>query len=762
MKIAAEMLQSEDRQVNYMKLKRLTAALIAAMTAITPLSLNSTGFLTPSAVFAEQTGAAAALPDWIPDSFDSAVDFRNTYGATHIDDGLICIVLLNENCSPTDDMLRYDIVTAENTMDTLSRKVYSSDMTGTKLEVIVYKPLVQGDIEADIVDIMIQAPSPDLGYRHATGYYTFTVENDFSITETDIYSWLPDSTKEFGDYVRKNGEVSVKDNYVVFCTVTIEQFGDRWEPNSTNKNEIIKPILTSDCTMQVRDMYCDGSVDQIYVYQAVQDGTEKISWTRTSGARPDPDEPTTYTMTADCAVLDNAQTILLSGQLRATLADFDTGEKIVLSEGQTPYIWTYISDGESSAGPILVMETNPAIVSNDLGGFSDSKSFSFGLEERNLPDGYSFTDDEKRPGYYSGTILPDNCMTVTRYDNGSADVVFKLKFTPTGDANDDGSFSAADVVLLQKWLLAVPDAQLKNWKAVDFYNDNKLNAVDLSLMKQALLAQPVPDYVEPEVRLEYPTQFTVKADGLKLYLGPDESFESVASVPAGSRLFEIGYQKDNNYWLFTQYDGRFGWIRAYEDDNMTLTVIFTQLGFGKPVIYLYPEQETDVHVELELTESELYTTYPKYNDGWDVTAYPDGTLVNKADGTHHRYLFWDSVNCRTRFDYSKGFCVPGSDTERFLKEKLTYMGLNEEEMNEFIIYWLPKLEHNAYNLIAFQDEAYTNTVKMTITPAPDSECRIFMAYVPLEEPVEIEPQELKPFERTGFAVVEWGGAEILP
>ncbi len=42
------------------------------------------------------------------------------------------------------------------------------------------------------------------------------------------------------------------------------------------------------------------------------------------------------------------------------------------------------------------------------------------------------------------------------------------------------------------------------------------------------------------------------------------------------------------------------------------------------VIYLYPEQETDVHVELELTESELNTTYPKYDSGWDVTAYPDG------------------------------------------------------------------------------------------------------------------------------------------
>ena len=331
----------------------------------------------------------------------------------------------------------------------------------------------------------------------------------------------------------------------------------------------------------------------------------------------------------------------------------------------------------------------------------------------------------------------------------------------SGDVNDDGVFNTEDVVLFRNWLLTVPETHLANWEAADFRDDGRLDAADLSLMKQALLAQPKPDYVEPEVRSTYGNPFTVRDESLKLYRGPDESSGSVAIIPGGTRLNEVGYQKDNNYWVFTQYEGQYGWIRIYKEDNVTLTVTFNMMG-GKPVIYLYPEQETDVHVELELTESELYTTYPKYNGGWDVTAYPDGMLLNKADGSHHRYLFWDSVNCRTRFDYSKGFCVAGSDTEHFLKEKLTYMGLNEEEMNEFIIYWLPKLEHNAYNLIAFQGDAYTDSVKMKITPAPDSECRIFMAYIPLEAPVEIEPQQLETFERKGFAVVEWGGAEILP
>lgn len=49
---------------------------------------------------------------------------------------------------------------------------------------------------------------------------------------------------------------------------------------------------------------------------------------------------------------------------------------------------------------------------------------------------------------------------------------------------------------------------------------------------------------------------------------------------------------------------------------------------------------------------------------------------------------------------------------------------------------------------------------MNITPAPDSIQRVFVAFQPLEESMEIEEQELKPFRREGFAVIEWGGSEV--
>ena len=56
----------------------------------------------------------------------------------------------------------------------------------------------------------------------------------------------------------------------------------------------------------------------------------------------------------------------------------------------------------------------------------------------------------------------------------------------------------------------------------------------------------------------------------------------------------------------------------------------------KPVIYLYPEQETDVRVTLDLA-GELTCAYPAYGDGWSVRAMPDGTLTDES-GQTYRYL----------------------------------------------------------------------------------------------------------------------------
>ena len=181
----------------------------------------------------------------------------------------------------------------------------------------------------------------------------------------------------------------------------------------------------------------------------------------------------------------------------------------------------------------------------------------------------------------------------------------------------------------------------------------------------------------------------------------------------------------------------------------------------KPVIYLYPKNPTDVTVALNY-HGILDYSYPSYDStigGWSVKAYPDGTIINHADNQEYSYLFWEGHGDWS-YDFSNGFVVKGSDTASFLRDKLSLIGLTPREYNEFIVYWLPKLLNNPYNLISFQQEAYTDNAALTITPAPDSMLRVFMAVKPITSPVNIKPQTLTPFDRHGFTVVEWGGALV--
>ena len=123
---------------------------------------------------------------------------------------------------------------------------------------------------------------------------------------------------------------------------------------------------------------------------------------------------------------------------------------------------------------------------------------------------------------------------------------------------------------------------------------------------------------------------------------------------------------------------------------------------AKPVLYLYPEKETEVNVRLDYG-GELTCTYPACGEeGWTVTAAPDGTLTDRA-GQTYSYLYWEGLSDGD-YDFSQGFCVPGEDTAAFLESSLEKLGLTRREANEFIVYWLPRMQSNPFNLISFQFE----------------------------------------------------------
>ena len=567
-------------QVHTMKPIKLAASLLAAFTAAMPFSLNTSVLLSSPAVFAESTDTA--LPDWVPNDLESAVEFRNTYGATHIEDGLICLVLQEAIPDDTDSGSeeRYALKTTEGLAEILYRTTYDSPYDETAYEVIVFKPLKKGDFEVALIDTWLKM---NLQGSKAKYEFTFMIRSDLSVRQTDIYGWLPDCTTEYVAYTRENGTVSVRENYVVFCLTSIPQFSDRWEPDSSNQYENLRLCASSDCTMESVQKYDDGSIDMVYAYKAFNDGYEKISWVRNSGARPDQQEP--LTVTADCAIFNDAESVLLADTARISLIEYDTGKLIPLDQNPIPLAPTvaYQSDEEgvyAYADVSLIADKNPYLW--DLTPYQDADLISIDLFPSALPEPYTPTENYKsirkfdngaqevifflkekgsitkkytanitlldydtdkpiiinsdtefmlvEPEYYwdydtESAIVAKISSNPCRIDNmsldgcelempmhydypvkdgtnqvasgyrtmktnasGGYDITYRLKFTPTGDLTGDRRFNAEDLAEMQKRLSGDHSAA-KNWKAVDYNRDDKLDARDLTLMKTAYITK---------------------------------------------------------------------------------------------------------------------------------------------------------------------------------------------------------------------------------------------------------------------------------
>ena len=178
--------------------------------------------------------------------------------------------------------------------------------------------------------------------------------------------------------------------------------------------------------------------------------------------------------------------------------------------------------------------------------------------------------------------------------------------------------------------------------------------------------------------------------------------------------------------------------------------------YDKPIIYLYPTTETKVNVKLWTPENLLHT-YPKYNTEkwWNVIAQPNGDLEDTDTWRKLYALYWEwKSDIETNFD--EWFVVEWKDTIPFLEEKLSILWLNEREAEEFIVYWLPQMENNKYNVIRFETiEEQNKNMPLNITPTPDTVIRVMMDWKAIDELIEIPEQELTTPERVGFTVVEW-------
>lgn len=178
---------------------------------------------------------------------------------------------------------------------------------------------------------------------------------------------------------------------------------------------------------------------------------------------------------------------------------------------------------------------------------------------------------------------------------------------------------------------------------------------------------------------------------------------------------------------------------------------------AKPVIYLYPQKSEKVSVKVSPIGGFLKTD-PDYGSGWVVDATPNGVITNLKDGKQYPYLFWEGGKDGVVETPKQGFVVTKGDIPSVLENKLSQFGLNKQERDDFLEFWVPKLSRAPYYFITFVSRSEIDRVSpMSIYPQPDTVIRVLMDYKPLTQPVSVEPLNITSTERKGFTVVEWGG-----
>ena len=177
----------------------------------------------------------------------------------------------------------------------------------------------------------------------------------------------------------------------------------------------------------------------------------------------------------------------------------------------------------------------------------------------------------------------------------------------------------------------------------------------------------------------------------------------------------------------------------------------------KPVLYLYPQEERQLAVTLDV-EGELGTVYPAPERQVQTE---EGT---RASVRTYPSLFWDGPVSLTSPE--QGFVVAREDAVPFLEEKLGQLGLSDKEAADFITYWAPRIRANEYTFVSFDASSYAQQVTYSFADeagnqvTPDTFIRVFMTIRAADASTVVTPQNFASTPtRSGFTVVEWGGTE---
>ncbi|MEA3392137.1 MAG: hypothetical protein U9Q91_04070 [Candidatus Marinimicrobia bacterium] len=184
--------------------------------------------------------------------------------------------------------------------------------------------------------------------------------------------------------------------------------------------------------------------------------------------------------------------------------------------------------------------------------------------------------------------------------------------------------------------------------------------------------------------------------------------------------------------------------------SFVLENIFTD---RKPNIYLYPEKKTKMSVSLQFPHGgKVIESDPFYPLQWkNIKVKPNGKIDKKYD-----FLFYEA-EIPDLWQYSEGWVIAMNDLTEFFKKNLKDYSFNENEIEDFIEFWIPELIDSPYYEIYPQyTEMVNRVIKLKISPYPDAKLRLHYVIKESNKDFDLPAPEIPYFEREGFTVTEWG------
>jgi hypothetical protein len=174
----------------------------------------------------------------------------------------------------------------------------------------------------------------------------------------------------------------------------------------------------------------------------------------------------------------------------------------------------------------------------------------------------------------------------------------------------------------------------------------------------------------------------------------------------------------------------------------------------KPNIYIYPEEDITLDVTIDFPQGgSVIESIPKYGKEWENLKVEPSGLING----NYNYLFYESVNPDLS-QYENGWVITQEDLEFFFVKNMAATGFNEQEIIDFIDYWLPILkDYPHYAIYPQYNEQLDRIIQLNFSQKPDNILRLIYTLKGLQKNnLVLQEPEIPNFEREGFIVVEWG------